>query len=247
MAAQVKTGTDTLVGGQEEILKKLAAIDQRLKAAPVGSPTKVQKKISAISNGLLAKADEAMAAYGRGYELYQRYRFSEAIPHLKKALAIIKVPDFYLALGNAFYELPNLDKAEDIYRQGLIQVSNEGDAEHEAIFSSRLGGVLFYKGDLEGALRYTEWALTIDEKVYGPEHPDMATDASNIGVMLRHKGDLEEALRYSEWALTIHEKGLWLGASGCGHRCQQHRADSPGQGRSEGGAALHRVGVKDFC
>ena len=51
------------------------------------------------------------------------------------------------------------------------------------------------KGDLEGAQRYTERALAIVEKVYGPDHPSV-----------RAKGDLEGAQRYTERALAIDEK-----------------------------------------
>ena len=45
--------------------------------------------------------------------------------------------------------------------------------------------ILNDKGDLDGALRYTQRALTINEKVYGPDHPNVAIDANNIGRFLR--------------------------------------------------------------
>ncbi|MEK7404409.1 MAG: tetratricopeptide repeat protein [Acidobacteriota bacterium] len=48
-------------------------------------------------------------------------------------------------------------------------------------------------------------ALKIDEKVYGPEHPEVAIDANNIGTILKAKGDLEGALGYTERALRIFE------------------------------------------
>ena len=66
--------------------------------------------------------------------------------------------------------------------------------------------ILQAKGDLDGALRYTQRALTIDEKVYGPDHPNVAVDANNIGPILQDKGDLDGALRYTQRALTIDEK-----------------------------------------
>lgn len=49
-------------------------------------------------------------------------------------------------------------------------------------------------------------ALAIGEKVYGPEHPNVAIRANNIGQILREKGDLEGALRYTERALRILQK-----------------------------------------
>src|SRR5688500_13989006 len=61
---------------------------------------------SEIRTRFLAKADEAEAAYNQGYQLAERFRFAEAIPYFKQALAIIKLPDFYFALGRAYLSLP---------------------------------------------------------------------------------------------------------------------------------------------
>ena len=62
------------------------------------------------------------------------------------------------------------------------------------------------KGDLDDALRYTQRALAINEKVYGPDHPTVATIANNIGQILQDKGDLDGALHNTERALKILEK-----------------------------------------
>src|SRR5262249_41934152 len=166
----------------------------------------VKKEVSAIKEKLLAKADEAQAAYDKGYDLYERYRFNEAIPPLKAALQIIQLPDFYLALGNAYLGLPDLAEAEKTYTAGLRQSIDGKDEKNEAIFSNQLGQALQAKGDLDGALRYAQRALAIDEKVYGPDHPDVARDVNNIGLILQAKGDLDGALRYAQRALAIDEK-----------------------------------------
>jgi hypothetical protein len=47
------------------------------------------------------------------------------------------------------------------------------------IGANNIGQILQAKGDLDGALRYTQRALAIDEKVYGPEHPTVAIRANN--------------------------------------------------------------------
>ena len=88
------------------------------KQTPIATPAQVKKEVSAIKEKLLAKADEAQAAYDKGYDLYQRYRFAEAIPSLKEALKIIQLPDFYLALGNAYLALPDLAEAEKTTQKG---------------------------------------------------------------------------------------------------------------------------------
>jgi len=48
--------------------------------------------------------------------------------------------------------------------------------------------------------RYTQRALQIDEKVYGPDHPAVATRANNIGQTLLANGDLDGALAYTQRA-----------------------------------------------
>ena len=52
-------------------------------------------------------------------------------------------------------------------------------------------------------MEYTRRALAIDEKVYGPDHPEVATDANNIGTILQDQGDLAGALEYTRRALRI--------------------------------------------
>lgn len=48
--------------------------------------------------------------------------------------------------------------------------------------------------------------MQIDEKVYGPDHPNVAIDARNIGGIFYAKRDLDAALTYAQRALKIDEK-----------------------------------------
>ena len=43
-------------------------------------------------------------------------------------------------------------------------------------------------GDLAGARAAFERALAIDEKTFGPDHPDVATDVNNLGMVLQDPG-----------------------------------------------------------
>ena len=79
---------------------------------------------------LLAKAEAAETAYKKGYDLLDRYRFQESIPYLQQALAEVRLPDFYLALGAAYGELPDLDQAERVLREGLALVNGKADEKH---------------------------------------------------------------------------------------------------------------------
>jgi tetratricopeptide (TPR) repeat protein len=187
----------------ELILSKLDQLKEANKQAPLATPTQVGQHISELRKNLLAKADAAEAAYSKGYALLDQYRFTEAIPYLQQALSDVPLPDFYLALGRAYWELPDLNEAEKVLREGLTYTVGD---ESEADLANQLGLVLENKGDLDGALQYTQRALTIDEKVYGPDHPNVATSASNIGLILKDKGDLDGALLYTQRALKIDEK-----------------------------------------
>jgi tetratricopeptide (TPR) repeat protein len=187
----------------QTISARLDALEKANKQAPLPTPTEVGEHIGELRKRLLAKADESEAAYNKGYALLDQYRFAEAIPYLQQAAANVQLPDFYLALGYAYQELPNLSEAERVLREGL---KAGGDEQHEAELANKLGQVLQSKGDLDEALQYMQQALKIDEKVYGPEHLTVAIRNNNIGLILKDKGDLDGALQYMQQALKIDEK-----------------------------------------
>jgi tetratricopeptide (TPR) repeat protein len=60
--------------------------------------------------------------------------------------------------------------------------------------------------DYKSAKILFERASKIDEKVYGPDHPDVANDVNNLGLVLKDLGDLQEARECFERALKIDEK-----------------------------------------
>jgi hypothetical protein len=55
-------------------------------------------------------------------------------------------------------------------------------------------------GEAEQALRR---ARAVAERVYGPDHPGVGSDASNLGRILKAQGDLAGALQYTQRALAI--------------------------------------------
>jgi tetratricopeptide (TPR) repeat protein len=68
------------------------------------------------------------------------------------------------------------------------------------------GQYLHNRGQLAEAGQALKRALAIAEKVYGPDHPNMASLANNIAAILKDQGDLPGALRYARHALAIDEK-----------------------------------------
>ena len=53
-----------------------------------------------------------------------------------------------------------------------------------------------------------EEVLAIDKKVYGDEHPEIATDLNNLAWLLKKQGNAEEAASLGKQALVIFEKVL---------------------------------------
>jgi hypothetical protein len=51
-------------------------------------------------------------------------------------------------------------------------------------------------------------ALEIDEKSFGPDHPEVATDVNNLRSVLKDLGDLAGARAAFERALAIFERAL---------------------------------------
>ena len=78
--------------------------------------------------------------------------------------------------------------------------------ESTARLLNQLGMYSQGRAELDQAKDYYERALAIDEKVYGPEHPDVARDANNIGTILYAQGDLAGALEWTKRGLAIDEK-----------------------------------------
>ena len=78
--------------------------------------------------------------------------------------------------------------------------------EAAARLLNQLGLYVNGRAELDRAKGYFERVLPINEKVYGPEHPTVATIANNIGQILKAQGDLAGALEYTKRALAIDEK-----------------------------------------
>jgi tetratricopeptide (TPR) repeat protein len=51
-------------------------------------------------------------------------------------------------------------------------------------------------------------ALEIDERSFGPDHPDVAIRLGNLGSLLREKGKPDEGKKLIERALSIFEKSF---------------------------------------
>jgi tetratricopeptide (TPR) repeat protein len=72
-----------------------------------------------------------------------------------------------------------------------------------ATASSNLADILRGKKDYQGARRYYERALAIDEAAYGPDHAEIAVDLENLAELLTEMGRSAEARSIQERAKAI--------------------------------------------
>ena len=115
------------------------------------------------------------------------------------------------AFGYRIQDLSTWTDAARLYPH-VLSLTDHAGCMTQAIESQGLllNGAALYAlhvvSDLATALRLAKGALEIDEKVYGAEHPIVASLASNIGQIFQAQGNLEGALQYTRRALAIDEK-----------------------------------------
>ncbi len=81
-----------------------------------------------------------------------------------------------------------------------------------------------YQAQLSSAEKLLRRALEIGERVYGPDHNEVAIRASNLGSILKDQGDLAGAIQLTRRALEIDEK-----VHGHGHPNVARDANNVGQ------------------
>ncbi|HZF08983.1 MAG TPA: tetratricopeptide repeat protein [Thermoanaerobaculia bacterium] len=202
---QLAQGTEQLVKGQEKILAELGDLKRKLETAPLPTPDAAKQ---ALSRKLDEQARTANEAFQKGYDLYDRFRFEEAVPWFEKALATVKLHEFYVALGDALEQLGS-DRAESVFRQGLALAKEEGSATHEGEMAFRLANLLLSKGDLNGALENARRAVETGEKAPGGDADPATGLAIRIGVLgdvLLARGDLDGALQADLRALRMADR-----------------------------------------
>ena len=59
--------------------------------------------------------------------------------------------------------------------------------------------------NLQEALKYCQRALSINERVFGSDHPNVITSITNIGLILYDQGDSQGAVNHLKRALNVAE------------------------------------------
>jgi len=92
--------------------------------------------------------------------------------------------------------------------EALADFAEEANLQITRALWGNLGVHLGSLAEYERARMYLERNLKIDEKVYGPDHIEVAMDVNNLGTILVDLGELQEAKKCFERALTINEKAF---------------------------------------
>lgn len=127
---------------------------------------------------------------------------ASALPDLARALADMASEANKTGLPDAMVPLRE-------HLRAVAKATEKAELDEAGWLWNELGYQLEVVADYNGARKSFERALQIDEKVYGPDHPNVARDVNNLGLVLKDLGDLAGAEKCAERALQIFEK--WLG------------------------------------
>ncbi|MCX6581799.1 MAG: tetratricopeptide repeat protein [Candidatus Aminicenantes bacterium] len=161
--------------------KKIKELEKAVVELCVGAPQERKEALAELKNGNMEKA---------------RALLKKAIDSQCGVLA----GDYY-QMGDAYF----VDKKPD-YRAALAayleaERLDPGNAEY-----LNMVGVAYHElGEYGRAKDYHERALAIRKKVYGEQHPDVATSLNNLGEVWRVLGEPKKAISYYEQALVIDE------------------------------------------
>jgi tetratricopeptide (TPR) repeat protein len=81
----------------------------------------------------------------------------------------------------------------------------EGGSEEASLLLNQAGLYLQRRGDLAGARSVLDRLVAVDERFWGPHHPEVATDHNNLGSVLRALGDFSGAVSHFERAIALEE------------------------------------------
>lgn len=115
----------------------------------------------------------------------------------------------YDVLGDAYFNLWNWDKADEMYGKGLEIKYTIYDENHISIGSSLndIGDMRIQTGDFEEADSLLSAALQIRRAGLENSHPDVAATLHRLGFLRERTGDTDMAEEHYLEALAIHEAG----------------------------------------
>jgi tetratricopeptide (TPR) repeat protein len=147
---------------------------------------------------------QALLLYQKGNKAYEQNQFKKAITHFEWALKIVKIPSFYLSLGNSFIVTSDFRKALTTYQTALKLYQAKKDRKGEGNALGNLGLAYYALGQVEKAIEYYEQALAISREI-GHRRGE-GIRLGNLGNAYRALGQVEKAIEYYKQSLLIFEE-----------------------------------------
>jgi CHAT domain-containing protein/Tfp pilus assembly protein PilF len=158
----------------------------------------------------------AFALHNLGLLYWSKGNYAKAEPLFHQALAIWKNalnpdhPDLGLAnngLGNFYRYRGDYARAETFYQNAISIWKQAPDHDHDLARALNNLAILHRDlGNFEKAEQLANEALSIQEKVLGPEHSDVARTLNNLALLDHDRGDNQRAEPLAKRALAILQK-----------------------------------------
>ncbi len=149
--------------------------------------------------------------------LGDRGRGSDAVAAAREALRLAERghdPDLTYAatsaLAGVLDQAGQLDEAQRYYMRALatLDARNDKSSRMASSVRSNLGTMLLGQGKLPEARAQLEAALAIDEKLFGPHHPEVGRTLSLLAYVAQTQGRLDDTERLARRALAIFDERL---------------------------------------
>ncbi len=182
-------------------------IPRDLLAKVIDDPLALNRAITALGHYSLITADEDALSLHRLVQAVTRDRLSDE-EQKQWAGAAVRLLDTMFPFHPD--DPATWEESGRLLSHALAVARHAADAEVGIASAARLfndaGLYLRVRADFVGAKAAHEQALAIDERVLGPDHPNVAIRVNNLAQILQDLGDLKGARAHFERALTIWEK-----------------------------------------
>jgi tetratricopeptide (TPR) repeat protein len=190
-----------------ELLKEAADKLPESLATTVKSSFLLGKATAELRRYSLATVEDGKITLHRLVGLVIRDRHLNAAGHEIWASAAAMV---MWALYPTGWKYENSQRCQELLEHALAAADYafalEVGLEAVSYLSFAAGGYLQQRANYPAALPLLQRALAIDEQVYGPNHPEVASSLASLAGVLQAMGDYNAALPLLQRALAIHEQ-----------------------------------------
>jgi len=166
-------------------------------------------------NDAAETADSATCLTMLARILESKGQLKQSVQELEQALAIrerlfgpnhLLVADTSNLLGLAQYHQGRMADAERSYGAAVVILRKQAPSTDLAAALSNLGNAMSAQGQLKEGEKWTREALSIWERIAGPDDPSVAVGLTNLAVLLQARKQYEEAALLLSRARNINEK-----------------------------------------